>query len=135
MHVCPKPYTHPSHSKLSMSRLLGACLAVVLSVSVLLGVGASASAATVEVKMGTDMGMLAFEPKDLTISAGDTVKFVNNKLGPHNAVFTDHDELSHAGLAFAAGESWEESFTDPGTYTYYCEPHRGAGMVGTITVQ
>lgn len=118
-----------------MSRLLGACLAVVLCVSTLLGFSTSAAAATTEVKMGSDAGMLVFEPNELTISAGDTVKFVNNKLGPHNAVFSDHDELSHGDLAYAAGESWEESFTEPGTYTYYCEPHRGAGMVGTITVQ
>ncbi|MYG38388.1 MAG: plastocyanin, partial [Synechococcus sp. SB0676_bin_10] len=28
-----------------------------------------------------------------------------------------------------------QDFNEPGTYSYYCEPHRGAGMVGTITVQ
>ncbi|NJR65870.1 MAG: plastocyanin, partial [Leptolyngbyaceae cyanobacterium CRU_2_3] len=27
------------------------------------------------------------------------------------------------------------SFDTPGTYSYYCAPHRGAGMVGKITVQ
>ena len=43
------------------------------------------NASTVEVKLGTDAGMLAFEPSTLNISAGDTVKFVNNKLAPHNA--------------------------------------------------
>ena len=51
----------------------------------------SAQAATVEVKLGTDAGMLAFEPSNLTISAGDTIKFVNNKLAPHNAVFDGHE--------------------------------------------
>ena len=91
-------------------------------------------AKTVEVKLGTDAGMLAFEPSSVSISTGDTVKFVNNKLAPHNAVFEGHDELSHPDLAFAPGESWEETFSTAGTYDYYCEPHRGAGMVGKVVV-
>ncbi|WP_041391543.1 plastocyanin [Prochlorococcus marinus] len=94
----------------------------------------SVQAKTVEVKLGTDAGMLAFEPSTVTISTGDTVKFVNNKLPPHNAVFEGHDELSHPDLAFAPGESWEETFSAAGTYDYYCEPHRGAGMVGKVVV-
>ena len=45
-----------------------------------LGLGiSSVSAKTVEVKLGTDAGMLAFEPSSITISTGDTVKFINNK--------------------------------------------------------
>ena len=94
----------------------------------------SVQAKTVEVKLGTDAGMLAFEPSSITISTGDSVKFVNNKLAPHNAVFEGHDELSHPDLAFAPGESWEETFATAGTYNYYCEPHRGAGMVGKVVV-
>ena len=94
----------------------------------------SVSAKTVEVKLGTDAGMLAFEPSTLNISAGDTVKFVNNKLAPHNAVFDGNDDLSHPDLAFAPGESWERTFSTAGTYDFYCEPHRGAGMVGKIVV-
>tara|TARA_Y100001970_G_C13570532_1_gene525971 strand:- start:13 stop:363 length:351 start_codon:yes stop_codon:yes gene_type:complete len=101
-----------------------------------LGLGiSSVSAATVEVKLGTDAGMLAFEPNTINISAGDTVKFINNKLAPHNAVFDGHEEYSHPDLAFAPGESWEETFSTAGTYEFYCEPHRGAGMVGKVIVQ
>jgi len=112
--------------------LLSACFALIL----VLGLGvASANAATVEVKLGTDSGMLAFEPSTVTIKAGDTVKFLNNKMAPHNAVFEGHDELSHSDLAFAPGESWEETFASAGTYDYYCEPHRGAGMVGKVIVE
>ena len=93
-----------------------------------------AQAATVEVQLGTDDGMLAFSPSTVTISTGDSVKFVNNKLAPHNAVFDGHEELSHADLAFAPGESWTETFSTAGTYDFYCEPHRGAGMVGKVIV-
>ena len=111
--------------------IVAACFSLVLVLS--LGV-TSAQAKTVEVKLGTDAGMLAFEPSTVNISAGDSVKFVNNKLAPHNAVFDGHEELSHPDLAFAPGESWEETFSAAGTYDFYCEPHRGAGMVGKVVV-
>lgn len=102
-----------------------------------------AAAASVSVKMGTDNGTLAFDPPSVTIKAGDEVKWVNNKLSPHNVVFATGDgvddaasaKLSHKGLAFAAGESFSSTFPEPGTYTYYCEPHRGAGMVGKVIVE
>lgn len=94
----------------------------------------SAQANTVEVKLGTDGGLLAFEPSTVNIKAGDTIKFVNNKLAPHNAVFEGNEELSHPDLAFAPGESWEKTFSTAGTYDFYCEPHRGAGMVGKVVV-
>nr|YP_002049485.1 plastocyanin precursor [Paulinella chromatophora]ACB43275.1 plastocyanin precursor [Paulinella chromatophora] len=113
-------------------QILGASLVLGLLLSTGEGL---VNAATVEVKLGTDSGMLAFEPSTVTIKAGDTVKFVNNKLAPHNAVFDGHEELSHPDLAFSPGESWEETFTTPGTYDYWCEPHRGAGMVGKVIVE
>ena len=90
---------------------------------------------TVEIKLGTDSGLLAFEPQSVTIHPGDTVKFVNNKIPPHNAVFKGHEELSHHDLAYTTGESWEETFEEVGTYDFYCEPHAGAGMVGKVIVE
>ena len=121
-------------------------VALFLSVAVLvigtLTAGASAASAdTYSVKMGKDNGLLAFDPPQLTIKAGDTVKWVNNKLAPHNAVFDKVPDnvsakaISHKALLFAPNESFETTFTEPGTYTYFCEPHRGAGMVATITVE
>ncbi|MGI0479334.1 plastocyanin [Geminocystis sp. CENA526] len=123
-----------------MTKKLGLLLSsLLLAVTMMFSAVSPAHADTVEVKMGADNGMLAFQPAKVTIKAGDTVKWVNNKLAPHNVVFNisakNADKLSHKGLAFSAGESFEATFTDPGEYTYYCEPHRGAGMVGTITVE
>jgi len=67
--------------------MLRSIFAGLFAIVLTLGLGiSSVSAKTVEVKLGTDAGMLAFEPSTVTISAGDTVKFVNNKLAPHNAV-------------------------------------------------
>lgn len=119
-----------------ISKTIGlAVCAIVLFVSTLAIGVSTAEAATVTVKMGADNGMLAFEPSSVTISAGDTVKWVNNKLAPHNVVFEKHPELSHKSLTFSPGESFEVTFSDPGKYPYWCEPHRGAGMVGTIVVK
>nr|WP_198949593.1 plastocyanin [Synechococcus sp. 1G10] len=115
---------------MATSALLGALLVLVSFSSVL-----PAEAATVEVKLGTDGGMLAFEPSVVTINKGDTIRFVNNNLAPHNAVFDGHEELSHTALAFAPGESWDETFEQAGSYNYWCEPHRGAGMVGKVIVE
>lgn len=107
-----------------------------------------AAAETFTVKMGADNGMLAFEPANVTVQPGDTVKWVNNKLPPHNVMFDDKNipgkskdvatKLSHQQLMFSPGETFEVTFTSDmpaGDYSYYCAPHRGAGMVGKITVQ
>jgi plastocyanin len=126
-----------------MSKKLGLLLSAILLViaSFALFV-APAAAETYTVKMGADSGMLKFEPDMLTIKAGDTVKWVNNKLAPHNVVFDSSkvDEsvatkMSHKSLLFSPGESFESTFNEPGEYAYYCEPHRGAGMTGKIIVQ
>ena len=96
------------------------------------------------VKMGSDSGLLQFEPATLTIKAGDTVTWVNNKMAPHNVIFDAAavpggkavaDSLSQEQLTFAPGESYSSTFSDPGEYSYFCAPHRGAGMVGKIVVE
>ena len=52
----------------------------------------------VDVQMGAN-GNLVFEPAEITISAGESVHFINNMLPPHNVVVEDHPELSHEALA------------------------------------
>jgi plastocyanin len=101
-----------------------------------------AIAETYTVKMGSDSGLLQFEPNTLSVKKGDTVKWVNNKMSPHNVVFdstkvaeASATKMSHKNLVFSAGESYETTFSEPGEYPYYCEPHRGAGMAGKIIVK
>ena len=96
---------------------------------------APASAATVSVKMGSDGGMLQFDPPTVTIKAGDTVQWVNNKMFPHNVIFEDSSVEGHKDMMFAAGETFETTFSNSGEYSYYCAPHRGAGMQGKVVVQ
>jgi plastocyanin len=123
-------------SIISRSLSLALCLMVLVAGTLLMAV-APAAADTVTVKMGADNGMLAFEPSSVTIKKGDTVKWVNNKLPPHNIMFEDKSlsDKSHDAMMFSPGEAYEVTFDSAGTYSYYCAPHRGAGMAGTITVQ
>ena len=48
----------------------------------------------VDVQMGSG-GNLVFDPAEVTISAGESVHFVNNMLPPHNVIVEDHPELGH----------------------------------------
>ena len=87
----------------------------------------------VDVQMGAN-GNLVFDPAEVTISAGDSVRFINNMLPPHNVIVENHPELSHEGLAMLPGEDFTIDFPEPGDYTYWCAPHKGAGMIGTVHV-
>ncbi|KAK9803290.1 hypothetical protein WJX72_008392 [[Myrmecia] bisecta] len=109
--------------------------------AVSLALALSANAATV--KLGADGGALVFDPANVTVKAGETVDWVNNIGFPHNVVFDEDeipeganaDALSHEEYLNAPGQKVSSKFTTPGKYSYYCEPHQGAGMKGTITVQ
>lgn len=116
------------------------------------GLAAGASLATVAqpayaaetkvVKMGSDAGLLAFVPNKIQICAGDSVKWINNKGGPHNVVFdedavpagVDYEKISMFDQMGEEDESFEMTFSSKGEYSYYCEPHRGAGMNGVLIV-
>ena len=58
----------------------------------------SAPAWAVDVQMGSN-GILIFDPADVTISAGESVHFVNNMLPPHNVIVEDRPDLGHESLA------------------------------------
>mgnify|MGYP003143602933 FL=1 len=88
----------------------------------------------VDVQMGYDGG-LVFEPSEITINAGESIHFVNNMLPPHNVLVEDHDELGHDALAMMPGEEFDVEFPEAGDYTFYCGPHKGAGMIGTVHVK
>ena len=78
----------------------------------------AAPAWAVDVQMGYD-GNLIFEPADVTISAGETVHFVNNMLPPHNVIVEDRPDLAHESLAMLPGEEFDVTFTEAGDYTYW----------------
>jgi len=88
----------------------------------------------VDVTMGSN-GNLVFEPNDISISVGETVHFVNGMLPPHNIIVEGRADLSRESLMFNPGESQDIKFADAGDYDFFCGPHQGAGMIGTIHVE
>ena len=111
-----------------MSRL------TIMLTSLFLSFSLASSAYATEIQMGYD-GNLVFEPSEVSISAGDTVTFVNNSLPPHNIMVDNRPDLSRESLMFSPGETQEIVFADAGDFDFFCDPHAGAGMKGVIHVQ
>jgi len=77
-----------------------------------------------------------YSPKEFTITAGDTVIWVNQG-GFHNvdgqkSVFSSNPESF--GNNLGSGWTYKFVFKTAGVYNYQCDPHVGLGMVGKITV-
>jgi plastocyanin len=106
---------------------------------------------------GNRVGMVdgqAFDPETLTVAPGATVAFVNESEEAHT-VTAYEDELPDGAPYFASGgfdsepaaregvgdglvpsgETYEVTFDEPGTYRYFCIPHEGEPMRGTIVVE
>lgn len=74
-----------------------------------------------------------FDPDDLTINVGDTVRFTNVE-GFHNVNGTTPDNPESFGNSVGEGWVYDFVFTIPGDYAYHCDPHLSQNMVGSITV-
>ena len=97
---------------------------------------ANATFALVDAFMGETINAtdaLTFSQPNVTISAGTAVRWVNTGVMLHTVTPDGHSEWTAANLA-TTGASFQHTFNTPGTYDYYCEPHVGSGMTGTITV-
>jgi plastocyanin len=96
----------------------------------------------------------AYEPNNLTIAPGTTVRFINVSGGPHNITFWPDSVPSGGAAALQGGmkntmdnlsgpfltqanETYDVSFANApkGTYKGYCTPHLTLGMKITIKVQ
>ena len=87
-------------------------------------------AAQAQAKTNTvSMKSMAFQPKELTISAGDTVTWVNDDPMLHDV---DMGALG-ASPDMRKGETYSMTFDKPGTYDYDCDLH--PGMTGKIIVK
>lgn len=79
-----------------------------------------------------DIEKYTFTPAEVSIRAGDTVKWTNReKRTSHSVVFPQ--EGGRESERLFPGESWERQFTQPGRYPYTCGPHpemKGLVIVG-----
>jgi plastocyanin len=98
---------------------------------------------------GSAGAMFRYEPTNLTIKVGTTVKWLNDsgEDGPRHTSTDDPEWESPQAQAILPtgaekwrtpflrnGESAVHTFKVPGKYQYFCETHGQYGMVGTITV-
>ena len=83
----------------------------------------------------------SFFPRDLNITVGDTVTWINVG-GRHNVAATDGSFRCANGCDGQGGDgspanndwSFSLTFNTQGTIDYLCEPHAGLGMTGSIIV-
>lgn len=108
---------------------------------------------THEVKMIGDAQGYRFDPVNITVKAGDGIKFVLVSGGPHNIAFdaatvpADSKDQLFSNMPNAAdgsspmmmnpNEAWTLSLGNikPGKYPFHCTPHLAMAMKGEITVQ
>lgn len=76
----------------------------------------------------------SFSNPDLTIAPGTTVRWVNGDGMVHTVTPDGHTTWTSASLA-TQGASFQHTFTQAGTYAYFCQPHQAQGMTGIIRVQ
>lgn len=106
-----------------------------------------------EVRMVGDAAGYRYEPANITVKAGDGIKFINVSMGPHNVAFDpatipadQKDQLfanmpnsmdGNSPIFTVANEEWILSLGNikPGKYPFHCTPHLAMNMKGEITVQ
>lgn len=72
-----------------------------------------------------------YEPAELTVKVGTTVKWINNeKRVSHSVLFAGPGGFESE--RFFPGDSWQRTFDKPGVYPYTCGPH--PEMKATIIV-
>jgi amicyanin len=76
------------------------------------------SAATSQVAMQN----YAFSPASLTVHVGDTVTWTQHDTAPHNVVTTSAP-VAISGPQLSQGQTWSYTFSQAGTYSYYCTVH------------
>jgi plastocyanin len=140
----------PTCDRRTFLRVGGPTLAAVTTVGIA-GCLRGESGSTRTVKMTADLG---FEPETATVEARTTVRWTNesdvkhtvtayeNRIPDGAAYFAsggfDSEQAARANLSeglLAEGEAYEHAFEQSGTYEYYCIPHEGSGMVGTVRVE
>ncbi|MBL0143606.1 MAG: hypothetical protein IPP91_16220 [Betaproteobacteria bacterium] len=99
--------------------------------------------------MSDDGAQVFFDPVHVHIEPGDTVRWV--QVGGYHSVAAYHPSNGNHELRIPEGalpwdsgmllvqspmpgSSFEHTFTVPGVYDYFVQPHEAAGMVGRITV-
>ena len=101
---------------------------IVMLATLLVSVGGGAHAAAVETRVSIDQ--FKFQPAEVRIAAGDTVRWINDDAEEHTVTATDRSYTS-AGLD--PKETYSHRFTARGRYQYFCALH--PHMTATVVVE
>ncbi len=77
----------------------------------------------------------SFNPGQITVDAGAAVTWSNSGQNPHTVTA---DDGSFASGTLNTGDTFSETFTTSGSFSYYCEFHGGpggSGMSGVVVVR
>jgi halocyanin-like protein len=95
----------------------------------------------VTVDVGAGLRGFKFDPADITIDGGTTVRWVWSGRGSqHNVVEGDGAEVAddpsfESELTAEEGHEFAHTFEEAGTYDYVCSVHLAQDMVGSIEVE
>jgi halocyanin-like protein len=90
---------------------------------------------TVEVGVDANGGAFGFGPPAVHVDNGATVQFEwTGEGGGHNVVSDGDGPLDSGSAVSNAGVNYEHTFEEDGIFNYYCAPHEGLNMKGSIVV-
>ena len=108
--------------------------------------GTAADEVIVEMIVETAGTTFRFDPAEITIPVGTTVRWVNRSEPRHTSTADPEWETPQSPVILPPGamiwrtpflrmnDSGTHTFTVPGEYQYFCETHGPYGMIGNITV-
>ena len=122
-------------------RPIAPLLAITVAAS-LFGAGCGGSAEPSEKEAGAsgtsvEIKTFQYDPDPITIKAGETVKWTNADGTVHTVTAGTRKQPAPDEFdgQLPEGESFSQSFDEPGTYDYFCTLHSGPGMTGKVVVQ
>ena len=74
----------------------------------------------------------AFDPQEIHIKAGDTVRWTNDEKRQYHSVWFEQSGEPEPDYFFP-GESYQRTFPQPGVFPYRCGPH--PKMTGIVHVE
>jgi halocyanin-like protein len=89
---------------------------------------------TVEVGVQANGGAYGFGPAAVHVDNGATVQFEWTGNGSHNVVSAGDGPLDSGSSVSSSGVNYEYTFEEDGVFNYYCAPHEGLQMKGSIVV-
>ncbi|USZ70411.1 halocyanin domain-containing protein [Natronosalvus halobius] len=88
----------------------------------------------VAVDVGAGSDGFAYEPAAIVVDSGTTVVWEWTGAGGSHDVIAE-DGSFESEMYGDEGETFEHTFDETGTFTYYCSPHISMGMKGAVVVE